>query len=350
MPRLHKSRRSSESSAPPGLPPDRYSGSTSWAPRPLVRNLFAYTIAIAIVVFIARQTSIAALLSNLRQANLWLFIPVCTFAFLLWFLNETLLFSKLFTYFHCRTSFREVLIPNAAQYFLQIVNAVVAGSAMVFFIHRRKGVAWMAGSCTMLFQAFIDFQLLALMALVSTALVPGFPIRLSWYYPTAVLCATSLITYFWMRGRPRWRIAKWCYDRPSMRSFREARLYHYAVLTLIRAPIFIIQGFVLYLELLSFHIHVPLKEVLAATPIVIILTSLPITPVGLGSEQAVIALGFAAFASRSSLLAMSLAVSAAGILFRIALGLGSVGSFARETAGFAAPVEMLRENSFAQSS
>jgi uncharacterized membrane protein YbhN (UPF0104 family) len=320
------------------------------SPRPGIRNLLAYAIAIAIILFVARHTSIGALARSLYAANLRLFIPVCAAAFACWFLSETFLFAKLFSYFHGRTTFRELLLPNAAQYFLQIVNAVVAGSAMVFFINRRKGVSWMAGTCTMLFQVFIDFQVLAWMALAATLLVPGFPLSFPWYYPALVLGAIWLVTMFWLRGRPRSRLGRWLYDRPSMASFREARLYHYVALMLIRAPIFVIQGFVLFLEMKSFRVHVPLSDVLAATPAILLLTSLPITPAGLGSEQAVLAIGFAAFAPQSSLLALSLAISGTSILFRVALGLGAAGVFAREVSGSAHALDILHEGGLAEPS
>lgn len=329
-----------ESSQRPPSRRARFFASAGNGSRTATRNLFAYATAIAVVLFVARHTSIASLMGSLYHANLRLFIPVSIAAFGCWYLSETFLFAKLFGYFHGRTTFRELLLPNAAQYFLQIVNAVVAGGAMVFFIHRRKGVSWMAGMCTMLFQMFIDFQVLAWMALAATLLVRGSPLSLPWYYPALVLGTTWLVTLFWLRGRPRSRLGQWLYDRPSMSSFREARLYHYVTLMLIRAPIFIVQGLVLFLEMKSFRVQVPLDYVMAATPAILFLTSLPITPAGLGSEQAVLAIGFAAFAPRSALLALSLAISATSILFRMMLGIGAAGIFAREVSGAARAGEM----------
>ncbi len=321
---------------------EQYCGQPGGGSHTALKNLLAYATAFAIIVFVARRTSIASLVASLYHANLRLFIPVSIAAFGCWYLSETFLFAKLFGYFHGRTTFRELLLPNAAQYFLQIVNAVVAGGAMVFFIHRRKGVSWMAGMCTMLFQMFIDFQVLAWMALAATLLVRGFPLSLPWYYPALVLGVLWLFTLFWLRGRPRSRLGQWLYDRPSMSSFRDARLHHYLMLMLIRAPIFIVQGFVLFLEMKSFRIQVPLDYVMAATPAILFLTSLPITPAGLGSEQAVLALGFAAFAPRSALLALSLAISATSILFRMMLGIGAAGIFAREVSGAARTGELLQ--------
>ena len=60
-----------------------------------------------------------------------------------WFVGETFLFSRLFSYVHERTGFRELMPVNAATYFLQLVNMAVAGGAMVLFLNRRKQVHWL---------------------------------------------------------------------------------------------------------------------------------------------------------------------------------------------------------------
>src|ERR1700756_1652055 len=96
----------------------------------ILQNLAAYCIAGGILWYLSRGMSIQQLMLSVRHANLWLFIPACMTSFLVWFLGETLLFSRLFTYFHQRTRFREVLAANAAQYFLQVINMVVASGAL----------------------------------------------------------------------------------------------------------------------------------------------------------------------------------------------------------------------------
>jgi uncharacterized membrane protein YbhN (UPF0104 family) len=288
------------------------------------KTFLAYGAAGAIIWFVSRGIPLAAMTNAISHAHLALFLATTAGALTFWLLGETLLFSRLFTYFHRRTGFREVLIPNAAQYFLQIVNLAVAHSAMILLLSRRKGVPLLTAGCTMLFQGFVDFQVLVLMALAGLALTPSFPVRGTAWYLIAVLAALCLASWFWMRGRPTSSWPRYVYDLPAMSAFRRARPWHYIRLVALRAPIFALQGLVLYLQMIAFHIHVPIGFVVALTPLIMLVTSIPFTPVGLGSEQAAILLCFHSFGTRADLLTLSLAVSLTNLIFRMALGVGLV--------------------------
>jgi len=305
-------------------------------PRRLIHTLAAYGVAIAVIAYLARDVAPAQLVHNFSMANLWLFVPASAGSFAVWFGGETLLFACLFSYFHARTSFREMLPANAAQYFLQLVNTAVAGTALVMFMNRRKGVPWLAGGCTLIFQALLDFEIMAAMALIAALLEPGSLIRQYWYGPVAVLLPLLLNSLFWLRGRPKSRLGQWFYDRPSMQAFRVATPAHYARLGAIRVAIFLAYGFALYLQIRGFRIEVHPAQVFAVLPAVLFFDGLPFTPVGLGPVQAILVTVFHSYASPARLLAMALSISFMSIAFQAPLGLGSAGALAREVSAAAA--------------
>lgn len=317
-----------------GIPQPPDATSERSAPRPKkrrwLRDVLAYGLAGGILIFLARGTSLSQFEKILHQANPWWFFLACAGSFAFWFLGETVLYSKLFSYFHVRTSFREMLPGNAAQYFLQAVNQVAGGAALVLFMRRRKGVPLFSGGATLVLLGFVDFFVMALMGLAAALLVPTSWLGPKWYFPAAIAAGIGGIGWFWLRGRPSSAILRWIYDRPSLRSFRRARISHYLRLMLIRAIIFGAQGFALYFQLRSFGIHVPLVQVLAFEPAELFLSALPITPAGLGVLQAVLILGFHSYGTRAAILTVGLAISTMGIAMRLPLGLGSAGTFARD--------------------
>jgi uncharacterized membrane protein YbhN (UPF0104 family) len=71
----------------------------------------------------------------------------------------------------------------------------------------------------------------------------------------------------------------------------------------------------------SFHIPLPLAQALALTPFIVAIGNSPFTPGGIGTTQLVFTLGFARFADKSDLFALSMAVSAFNLLVRIPMGL-----------------------------
>ncbi|MGH8012536.1 MAG: hypothetical protein ACREQ4_08560, partial [Candidatus Binataceae bacterium] len=133
----------------------------------ILQSLLVYGIAAVIVWYVARDVSWMQIFHAMRHATLWLLLVASLGGFLCWFVGETFLFSRLFSYFHGRTGAGELLPTVATVYFLQIVNSLVASGAFILFLHTRKRVPWIAGGCTMMFQSYVDIMLLAILSLVA---------------------------------------------------------------------------------------------------------------------------------------------------------------------------------------
>ena len=295
------------------------------------QSLLLYSAAGLIVWLVARGVSWHGVLDAVDQANPWLLMGASLGGFACWFIGETLLYSRLFTYFHRRTTFRELLPTVAAVYFLQVVNSLVASGAFALFLHTRERVKWITSGCTLMFQAYTDLILLSMLSLIAIALVPNTPMRPGLDYAAAVLGAFCIIAALWLFWEPQgtgW--ARWLYDRPSMVSFRTARPHHYLRLMSIRLAIYIGAGLALWGQLLSFHMHVPLVQVLALTPFVMAIGNAPLSPAGIGTTQFVFVVGFSHFAAKDELVAVSLVVTALNFLFRVPMALLSGSSLIDE--------------------
>ena len=289
----------------------------------VLRNLVTYAIAAAIVWYVARGVSWRQVADAASRATIWLFICASLGGFLCWFVGETILYSRLFSYFHGPTGSLELLPTMAAVYFLQIINSYVASGAYVLFLHTRKRVPWITGVGTLMFQTYVDVMLVAILSLLAIVVVPTSPIRLGLIYAAGALAAGCLIATFWLfwgarLGSGNW--LRWIYERPSLATFRMARPPHYIKLLSIRFLIFLGAGFAVYGQFASFHIPLPLAQALALTPLIVAIGNSPFTPGGIGTTQLVFTLGFARFAGKGDLLALSLAVSAFNLLVRIPLG------------------------------
>ena len=222
-------------------PAERRADTQSWVSRvglnlrlaarkPLIQNLIAYAIAAAIVCYAARGVSWHQVIDVASHATLWIFVVASLGAFLCWFIGETVLYSRLFSYFHGPTGEIELLPTMAAVYFLQIVNTYVASGAFVLFLHARKRAPWLMAGCTLLFQAYLDALLLAALVLLAIVLVPSSPIRLGLSYAAGALAAGCSIASFFLIWGARLSSGnwlRWIYDRPSMSSFRMAQPSQY---------------------------------------------------------------------------------------------------------------------------
>ena len=306
------------------------------ARKPLAQSLIAYSIAAVIVCYASRGVSWNQVVDATSHATLWMFVVASLGGFLCWFLGETILYSRLFSYFHGPTGEIELLPTMAAVYFLQIVNSYVASGAFVLFLHARKRVPWVMAGCTLLFQAYLDAMLLAALVLLAIAVVPTSPIRLGLNYAAGALGAGCLIASFfllWGRRLSSRNWLRWIYDRPSMASFRMAQPSQYIKLFGIRFLIVLGAGLALYGQFVSFHIGVSLMQTLALTPFIVAIGNSALSPGGIGTTQLVFTLAFARFASKDDLFALSLAVTVFNCLVRIPMGLAMGAPLAQEVVG-----------------
>ena len=300
----------------------------------VVQNLAAYALAIAIVCYASRGVSWQQVAAAAGHATLGLFLIASIGGFLCWFVGETFLYSRLFSYFHGPTGPAELLPTMAAVYFLQIVNSYVASGAFVLFLHVRKRVPWLMGGCTLMFQGYLDAILLAALALLAMVLVPTSPIHLGLVYAAGALGAGCVIASFfllWGARLPARNWLRWIYDRPSLTTFRVARPVRYLKLIAIRLAIVLGAGFALYGQFVSFHIAIPLMQTLALTPFIVAIGNSPFSPGGIGTTQLVFTLAFARFAGKDNLFALSLAVTAFNLIVRIPMGLAMGSPLAAET-------------------
>jgi uncharacterized membrane protein YbhN (UPF0104 family) len=288
-------------------------------------GLFIYAIAGGVIWYESRGLHLARELSDLASANLSWFVPATAVAFLLWYLGENLLFARMFTHFHGRTEFTEVLPATAAQSFLQAVNSLVADGALLFFLHQRKGVPWLTGIFTIAFFGFLDGILFSFMVALAGIAVPDSAFAAWWHIAAGAFAVFILIAAWWMWREPVYGFERWLRSRPSLIAFRKANLAIYAELLAIRFAIALPQGFLLWVSLKAFNLNIPLLQVIATSPAILASGGAPMTPAGLGPLQAVGLYGLGAFAPRSRLMAALLAFGIAHLLYRLPLGLGSAG-------------------------
>jgi uncharacterized membrane protein YbhN (UPF0104 family) len=296
----------------------------------LVQNIVIWGIAAVCIWWVSSGISFEKFFDALKQAKIWLFVLANVVSFFIWWLGDTILFSTLFSIFHKKTRFREVLPATAAQYFLQAINILAADGALIVFLNRRKGVKWLTATWTMMFQGLIDALVLASTAVVAGLVVPDSALHKVLPYTSAALAFLVAVALWWASGgRPKIRISQWMYNRPSAKAFREAGLRAYLELGSIRLAMTVAQAFLYYYSIKAFVPNVPVLPVLALTPAIQAASNEPVTPQGLGPLQAIVVAGLSKYAHHDKILVAALGISVLGLLCRLPLGLGAAGTFAR---------------------
>ncbi len=204
---------------------------------------------------------------------LWLalMVPYCFF----YLIFDSLMIWCVINWFNAKVSYAGILPIRASAYILSMVNEQVSKGAIALYLNRRDGVpGWEVGS-SMIFITFCEFYSLILWA--------TFGVLLGWdrfqpvfhVIPWIALAATAFFVLLLLFFSGRIRAGSALRDRPIFRALRLAKLWHYLVVLLIRAPLVITAVLVYTVALRLFGGTVTFGEMLGYLPVVLLGATLP---------------------------------------------------------------------------
>jgi uncharacterized membrane protein YbhN (UPF0104 family) len=291
------------------------------APRRL-RAILPWLVAAAVVWFLFRRVPFRAALDAAGDADLPLFAAAAALGVVAWFLLESSAFAYLFSRFNAPLTRREARSLRAVTYLLTPINWNLGTGAIVLHLRRSKGVGALAATSSLLFYGLIDGIVLSGLALLGVRTLAASPMVETITRVAAGFLAVQLACLaLFLLPLPRW---SWRERLRAMGVFRSHALATWrdvAVLLGIRGLYF--AGFVLFFwaGTRAFAVAVPLSHLAAVVPAILLLGGLPLTPAGLGTQQAAMLYFFGAFGSEAQILAYGFAFPVALIAARLPLGL-----------------------------
>ena len=293
------------------------SRATAW-----LRQAGPWLIAAAILAWIFRQVPVSEAWEAAREARLEWFVPASLLAVGYWFVLESRAFAYLFSRMHLPFSWAEARRLRGVTYLFTPINWNVGTAVIILHLRiTRKISAWRAGSSMMLYSSFDGLILSALVLLGTLALPPQAEMAELQRGAAIFLLAQAAVLLVLVSSWPRFRWLTWLRERPLVSAFHRAQPRDLLVLGAIRIAYFV--GFVAYVAFGAwcFHVELPAAFAFASVPIVMAAGGLPITPAGLGTQQAAMLYFFEPYGSEGAILAFGLAFPVAIILARLLIGL-----------------------------
>ena len=286
------------------------------------KKIAPWAIAAAILYALFSGVPMADTWQAMRSARLEVFIPAMMLAVLLWFLIDSAAFAFLFTRFNEKLDWSEARSLRGMTYLLTPINWNLGTAAVILHLRSSKRIGALASTSSMAFYQLIDGVVLASYVGLGAMLLPSSPEAES-LRKISLGIVIFLAGSMWicMGSRPRWGWLTRFRNFGFFRSHQAATLRDLAVLSLMKGVYFAVFIGVYWLGCLSFDIDLPLQIAVAATPAILIAGSLPITPAGLGTQQAAMLYFFAPYGDEASILAFGLTFPVALILFRLLVGL-----------------------------
>jgi hypothetical protein len=295
-----------------------------------------WLITILIFAYIFHRVRLPEVIAALRQARLLPYVALMVPYSVVYCLVDAFVVTRLVQWFHRRVAYRRILPVRASSYILSLLNPGLGQGALAFYVHRREGIPFLALAGTMLFLAVIEFCQLALYAALGIfAFHP--PLRTAFVPLYAVFVAALGIGLLVVhRGlgpleQMLTRLGRWLRREPTyhlqlrapalLGTLQQARLSHYVLTLMYKAPNFFLAVAVHYFALQQFDVHIPLVHLFTFLPIVFLVAALPITVAHLGTSQAAWLYFFAAYGAESQLLAYSLVAHVTFMVLNSLIGL-----------------------------
>jgi len=193
-----------------------------------------------------------------------LMIPYSAFFFLI----DSLIVWRVVSWFNTPVRYLDILPIRGSSYILSILNEQVGKGAMGLYLNRRYGVpGWEVGS-SMIFIMFCEFFYLLSWATVGWIMrgddLPEVFGLIPWIATGAAIFFA--IFYLFFRGPLGNGIE--LRDRPLFKSFREAGLFQYLTIIVLRSPALLAAVVIYTLALRLFGIEVEMLQMLGYLPII----------------------------------------------------------------------------------
>jgi hypothetical protein len=251
-------------------------------------RIAAWLVTAGLLYLVFRNIKFADVVTSIRGAAPWT-VPACLASVFAIYLGDSFAIWKTFGWFLAKFSFAEVLVVRGATYLLAAVNYNVGQGAIVYFVHRARGVPVVRGIATVLFIMGINIVALLLLASVGVRVAPAVPsalplgLGLAWAGLALYALVVALKPVFLQK-------------REVLQVLLAAGFGGHARALLARVPHIAALVAYQWMMLRAFGVEVPLGQAAAVLPMVFFIAVLPISVQGLGVLQWTMVFFFARYA------------------------------------------------------
>ena len=302
-------------------------------------QVLSWLLTIGMFAFILQRVSLQEVGTALRDVPLGAYFALMVPYSLIYCGIDAFVLSRVMHWFHAPVAYRRILPVRAAAYILALLNPGLGHGAVAVALHRREGVPLLEVTGSLLFLSLLEFCQLALYASLGIFVFhPHLRVAFAPVYLVMILgvgggllalhrgldpvTLTLTVLRRMRRGDAAYRTPAWLQQFGLLSSLRRARMRHYLLVLLYKAPNFLLAVVVHYLALGLFEVHLPFVQLLTFLPIVFLVASLPITVAHLGTTQAAWLYFFSAYAAPPRLLAYSLVAHATFMVLNALIGVG----------------------------
>lgn len=275
----------------------------------LLKKIYPWAIAAALFVYLFIKIPPDQVLKALSHIDLLVFAFWSLLYFWVVLYLDCVALKVFLTRFSAPISFKETVEVRGASFLIAVLNYVVGQGALAYYLKKKRGASLSRSLGAVSFVTVMDLLLIlssGMIALSFSDTPQAAKIRAnlsffeqSWIMAPILFAAYAIWCVFWHfvdRGKLEKQKGKawvrFVLSHDVFAIFREARFTDYLMLFVLRLPLLIIVISHINLAMFSLHAKLAWTDVFLYNPIILLVSSVPLTPAGLGTSQLLTTLFF----------------------------------------------------------
>jgi|GEM_PF-848461 uncharacterized membrane protein YbhN (UPF0104 family) len=264
-----------------------------------IRHLAPWCAALGIFVYLFHLYPPAQVWRSLSYVNIPAFVLFALFYFGIIFIADCWVMKYVIGRFSCQTKLTDILKARGATYLIMVLNYPASQAAFAYYFKRRYKIPISDALGIFILIIFVDLMWIITLAFAGSFfqeyVIGGVDLG---NLVQKVAIAAYAVAFVWMAFWRRWpeRIIGRHFKLPLIERLRRRRTFHifnqvspldYFKIGIMRIPIHFTIIISMYVVVQTFHTFIPFVKILGNIPLAFLIGTLPITPGGLGTSNAV---------------------------------------------------------------
>ena len=261
----------------------------------IIKKTLPWLIALGIFTYLFYLYSPSKILSAITYINLIPFILFSIIYFSFIYVIDSLVITKAFKMFSKPIPKKDIFIARGVTYLIMIINYAASQAGFAYYLKRKHQTPIFDALGVFLIIVFIDLMWVCTFALIGSFFQEYslMGINLGYTVKIAVLIAYVMAIswiMFWHFIAPKLHANDSSFmgkilKRKAFSIFMKAKFFDYFKIAIWRAPIHIAIILSMFIILQTFNCYIPFTKILGNMPLVLMASTLPITPGGLGTSN-----------------------------------------------------------------
>ena len=259
------------------------------------------------MIFKSTQVSLQEIKTSFAYANMPYFFLVSLLYFLFVLFADGFGISYVVSRFIAKFTYKEALTVRAISYLVMTINYPASQGVMAFYLKQKKNVSFSKSLSSVSFLTLIDLFVMIFLGLIALLLIPKNHSLQQYQFLSYVFLPLLIVSYpllVWLLKKLSQKHLKkapenfWqsflfkILSHDILDVFQNAKIKDYLLIFCYRLPIIALVIIGYYFAMQAFGLHTPISLFIIFNALIILFSTIPITPNGLGTGQALAILFF----------------------------------------------------------